>query len=102
MSFFFEWLVCKCTGSREVLHHLYDFELGNKTADECRMIVDTFIQICKELGVPIPWEKSEGPQQVITFFGLEADSEKMQDRLPEEKVKEIRVTMAYCENRKTT
>lgn len=71
MSFFFEWLVCKCTGSREVLHHLYDFELGNKTADECRMIVDTF-------------------------------SEKIQDRLPEVKVKEIRVTMAYCENRKTT
>ncbi|XP_062575105.1 uncharacterized protein LOC134237037 [Saccostrea cucullata] len=63
-----EWLVRKRATSREVLHYLDDFLFGGHTADECQMIVDNFIQVCQELGVPIAWEKSEGPQELSHYF----------------------------------
>lgn len=47
----------------------------------------SFIDVCKVLGVPIAWGKSEGAQQVITFLGLEIDTKEMQVRLLEENVK---------------
>ena len=56
--------------SREVLHYLDDFLFGGSNAGECQSIVDIFIDVCKVLGVPIAWGKSEGPQKVITFLGL--------------------------------
>ena len=52
----------------------------------------SFIDVCKVLGVPIAWEKSEGAQQVITFLGLEIDTKEMQVRLLEEIYTIIKVT----------
>ena len=46
--------------SREVLHYLDDFLFGGSNAGECQAIVDIFIDVCKVLGVPIAWGKSEG------------------------------------------
>ena len=42
-----------------------------------------------ELGVPVASEKTEGPQTVLVFLGLELDSDEMVVRVPMEKVGEI-------------
>ena len=41
------------------------------------------------LGVPIAYEKTEGPTTKICFLGLEIDSEEMVVRIPMPKIKEI-------------
>ena len=40
-------------------------------------------------GVPIAYEKTEGPTTKICFLGLEIDSEEMVVRIPMPKIEEI-------------
>ena len=41
-----------------------------------------FFLICDELGVPIADEKLVGPVPVLTFLGLEIDTDEMMVRIP--------------------
>ena len=50
------------------------------------MALEQALQVCGDLGVPISEEKLEGPDKVITFLGIEIDSEMLQLRLPEVKL----------------
>jgi hypothetical protein len=45
-----------------------------------------FLEICDELGVPIADEKLVGPVHVLTFLGLEIDTDEMMVRIPQSKM----------------
>ena len=73
-----------------LLHYLDDFLFGGrKHTRDCHAIMNHFHNCMSELGVPVASEKTEGPQTVLVFLGLELDSDEMVVRVPMEKVGEI-------------
>jgi len=50
----------------------------------CLNNLDTLIQICDYLAVPLALEKVEGPATTLPFLGIVLDTVKMEARLPEE------------------
>lgn len=52
--------------------------------------LDTIIQICNYLGVPLGLEEVEDPSTALPFLGIVLDTIKMEARLPEEKLSKLR------------
>ena len=50
--------------------------------------------ICSLLGIPLALEKIEGPSQNFTFLGITLDTNSMQARLPEGKLRRIQNQVA--------
>ena len=48
-----------------------------------------FLMTFDYLGVPITWDKLDGPTTVLTFLGIEIDTQATQLRLPEAKLVEL-------------
>ena len=51
----------------DMLHVLDDFLFLSHSREGCKEALDTFLEMCKEIGVPIATEKTEGPCQILTF-----------------------------------
>ena len=69
------------------IHYLDDFLLfGAPESHECRRALESVLETSARLGVPIAAHKTEGPASVITFLGIELDTEAKTLRLPEEKL----------------
>jgi hypothetical protein len=51
--------------------------------------MNTFTEVCSQLGVPIADDKPEGPSTRITYLGLLIDTEKMLIQIPDEKVQAL-------------
>jgi hypothetical protein len=45
--------------------------------------MNTFTEVCSQLGVPIADDKTEGPSTMITYSGLLIDTEKMLIQIPD-------------------
>ena len=70
-----------------IIHYLDDFFLvGPPHSPECTRSVDTILQVCAKLGVPVAEDKQEGPSTTITFLGIELDSARQELRLPPQKL----------------
>ncbi|VDI12517.1 Hypothetical predicted protein [Mytilus galloprovincialis] len=54
------------------------------------MMLDTFSDICEELGVPIASEKSVGPVTSLKFLGLVIDTVEMVVRIPQDKLLKLK------------
>ncbi|KAM4794908.1 uncharacterized protein WCC33_000060 [Rhinophrynus dorsalis] len=86
-SSFLDWVICQSVGVHSVLHYLDDFLfIGPGDSDECSRLLHGFREIAACFGVPIAEEKTEGPQSVITFLGIEINSVDMVFRLPQDKL----------------
>ena len=85
-----EWIV-RQQGVEFVIHYLDDF-LVMTTANEfsgshsLHLLLKTF----EQLGLPVAWDKLEGPSSCLTFLGFELDSVRNEIRLPRRKLKDIR------------
>ena len=66
----------------EIIHILDDFLIIAPGKDLCKMYLDRFLYICKQIGRPRAPSKTVGPLQVLTFLGLELDTIKYEARLP--------------------
>jgi len=60
--------------------------LGPPGSLTCLNNLDTLIQICDYLGVPLALEKVESPAATLSFLGIVLDTVKMEARLPQEKL----------------
>ena len=88
-------------GSRVPLHYLDDFLfLGPPNSGECGAALQSAVTLCTELGVPISEEKLEGPGTCIPFLGITLDTEVLQLRLPEEKLRRLLSTIREWQSRK--
>ena len=89
-STFLEFCVARQSSVGKLLHCLDDFLFGGKKGtNHCACIMSVFQGKMTLLGVPIAYEKTEGPTTKICFWGLEIDSEEMVVRIPMPKIKEI-------------
>lgn len=53
-STFLHWLVVSSAGKHSVKHYLDDFIFGGSAnSDDCLVLMNTFTELCNELGVPI-------------------------------------------------
>ena len=65
---------------------LDDFLFIADTPSECCRSLSSFHDLCKNIGVPIAYHKTEGPTKCLTFLGIELDTEHMITRLPANKL----------------
>ena len=86
-----EWIIRNHFSISDLLHYLDDFlcvSPGHKVlATKQRDIIVNAFQL---LQVPLAEEKLEGPSTVITFLGITLDTVRMEARLPEDKLVELR------------
>jgi hypothetical protein len=96
-----EWVL----QSREVgwcIHLIDDFlTMGKANTDECSRNLGTIKSSCSELGIPLKAEKVEGPSAEIVFLGIVLDTVRMELRLPQEKVEDLKQLLAKWAKRKT-
>lgn len=99
---FLHYVVRRSCSVGELEHYLDDFLFGgNAGTNECKQIMSTFFATCKKMGVPIAEEKTEGPQTVIIFLGLELDSVLMEVRIPTEKIEQLQTQIQEILNKKS-
>ena len=70
----------------KIIHILDDFLIIAPGKDLCKLYLDRFLYICKQIGTPMAPSKTVGPVQVLTFLGIELDTIKYEACLPQEKI----------------
>ena len=90
-------------GIIHILHYLDEFVLlGRPGKADCEKGLHIAMEMCHRLGVPIAEHKMEGPTWVLTFLGIEVHSERMEVRLPEDKLHRIQEEIKLWTRRKFT
>ena len=85
-----------------ILHYLDDFLIiGPPHSPTCKQNLNTFIQLCDSLGIPLASEKIEGPSTALSFLGIYLDTARMEIKLPEDKLSRIQQTLAQWQQKKT-
>lgn len=95
-----QWIMKK-RGASWLEHYLDDFvTVGPPGSQECMENMMIMHAACKEVGLPVEADKDEGPATVITFLGIELDTEGLEIRLPQEKLQHTRAILACWRGRK--
>ena len=82
--------ILKLHGVSWLWHYLDDFiTIGPPGSPACATALDIMISVCDILGIPLAIEKVEGPAQIIIFLGILLDTNTMELRLPEVKLRRL-------------
>ena len=85
-----------------IQHYLDDFFVACRpNSDDCVQALSTCMAICKQLGVPLADDKTDGPATCLTFLGFVLDSEKLELRVPDDKIIKIKALLDQWVSRKT-
>ncbi|XP_021342872.1 uncharacterized protein LOC110443160 isoform X1 [Mizuhopecten yessoensis] len=96
-----QWIMMTKYKAAGMSHILDDFLfVGPPDNPKCKQDLQSFLSLCGRLGVPIKADKTEGPTTIITIYGLEVDSIKMECRLPLEKLVKMRQALQNMQTRK--
>ena len=96
-----EWIAVQKLGIKFIIHILDDFLImGPKNSPACQNDLNAFLDLCADLGVPIKESKTVFPTTVLTFLGLELDSESMEARLPLDKLTKLRELLDLTSRRR--
>ena len=80
--------LCQQAKRRYWDHCLDGFSIvGSPRSQECGQNLEVALAACAELGFPV---ETEGPVTTITLLGIELDSEQLQLRLPQAKLRKLR------------
>ena len=67
---------------------------------QCCIHLQNFLSLCQYLGVPIAPEKTVGPQNILSFAGIELDTLSMEARLPADKIEKCKLLISPFLRRK--
>jgi len=77
-----------------LVHYLDDFlTLGPGESSTCNDNMEIMSAVCREAGLPIEPTKTVGPSTTISFLGMELDSNEGIIRLPEDKLRDLKVQL---------
>ena len=100
-----QW-IAKSQGVTYLEHFLDDYiTVGAPGSMECDSNLATLISLCTILNLPLAAEKKEGPTTCLAFLGIEVDTERLELRLPAEKLKRLQallqkwITYKCCKKR---
>ena len=88
-STFLEWAIKEKAQYDRVVHYADDFmvyRLSGKGLESCHWLLETLIGKCKDFGVPLAEEKTEGPTSSLVFLGLEIDDARQLVCIPMDKL----------------
>ena len=86
--------IAQTSGVSYLIHYLDDYlTMGPPLSFVCKDNLDIFTRLCKDLGVPLASEKLEGPSTSLTFLGITLDTNRMEIRLPEDKLSRIQIML---------
>ena len=89
-------------GVREGIHYLDDFLiLGRAGTEECSEGLERSLQLCKNLGVTVAPQKTEGPATTLSFLVICLDTDEMIIKLPQEKLTRLRSLITEWKGRRT-
>ncbi len=89
-----QWMM-EQRGASWVRHYVDDFvTVGPPASLACGHNMEIMQETCERAGMPIEPDKNEGPAQVITFLGLELDTNHLEIRLPGEKLTRLRALLS--------
>ena len=103
MHLFLEFIIISIQLSDCILHLIDDYMFFAKDAKTCNKYLQTFVMLCESLNIPIKYEKTVLPSQVIELHGVEVDLVNMEMRLPPDKLeKGLRILQYICVRDTTT
>lgn len=73
-STFLQWATMQHSKLTTIHLYLDDIIFAGRDAESCQYIIIAFQSVCKELGIPIAEDKSQGPRTVMKFWGFEIDT----------------------------
>jgi len=89
-----EWII-RQQGVRDMSHYVDDFIFfGAPHTQECAVAMGIGLRTLDILGAPVEPGKSEGPSTTLTVLGIEVDTNLMQLRLPDDKLKCLRQSVS--------
>lgn len=95
------WEVSYCANFNNLSNYLDDFLfVGPSTSDECAKLMHIFSSVCKNLGVPIATDKTDGPNNYITYLGLGINSIYQTLFIPHDKVTSLTEQLIEINNHK--
>ena len=81
-----EWIL-RQRGVHAVIHYMDDFLLlGAPGTPECSQALEITTSTCKELGIPLAEEKTEGPTTALFFLGIQLNAATMSASLPADRL----------------
>ena len=87
----------RVAGTRNILHYLDDFLfVGRLDSLECVRVLCSFGIVCKDFGVPIAQDKTEGPTTGITFLSMVIDIINQQIQVPQSKIVSVLAKLGYA------
>lgn len=93
-----EW-VLQQEGVSCLQHYLDDFfTMAPAGQQQCAANLAIIRRVCVQLGLPLKEEKIEGPSTSLVFLGIEIDTDRMELRLPTEKLSRLRGQLAAWSN----
>ncbi len=96
-----QWIL-EQNGVENVIHYLDDFLLmGAPQSVECQQALETALELCRKLGIPIARHNTKGPGIVLVFLGIELDTVRMEARLPQEKLRRLKQEIRQWEQRRS-
>ena len=103
-----EWILLNKSNISFVCHILDDFLIIEPAPPSpshyqaCQVSLSSMLLTLRNLGTPVALNKTQGPDNVLEFLGIILDSDKMEARLPLDKVERIQAaSLASFESRKS-
>ena len=88
-------------GADPLFHYLDDFlTVGRPQSAQCASNLQIMKQACSDTGTPIEPDRCKGPATVQGLLGLELDTEKLEMRLPQDKLHGLLEALSSCRGRK--
>jgi len=86
--------VASKSGLETLDHYLDDFFFaGESSTQNCAKLMETFVEVCKELGVPLAEDKTIGPTAQIIFLGMEIDTVLMVVKITQDKLERLKLML---------
>lgn len=96
-----EWIL-RQRGLEFVIHYLDDFLIVTSAdMDQGEHALRILLEMFERLGLPVAWDKLEGPATSLTFLGFELDTREMEMRLPSHKLVETLQEVQQWRGRKS-
>ena len=102
-----EWILLNKCYISFVCHILDDFLIiepaspSPPQSQACQVSLSSMLLTFRNLGIPVANNKTQGPDNVLEFMGIILDSDKMEARLPLDKVERIQASLASFESRQS-
>lgn len=93
---FLHWVIGHKSGISTLDHYLDDFLFARAAlSNDCKIMMDTFHSVSRDLGGPLPENKTEGPTTHLTYLGLNIDTVEMKVKMSTAKLDQLCIGIRF-------